>query len=151
MPSSAGTLPGKPAGFARRPEVWRSGDDYGVAGGDVENQPRCSAMHQVGQDPLVRQRSRAGGQANGAPIGVLLIAALRSGIADWEAAGPRQSCVGDNDKARVLLVDSNLQRQIVASDLPGASRASASRCRSTGQRSGFYQDRSGTLARVHAT
>jgi hypothetical protein len=57
--------------------------------------------------------------------------------------------VGDSDKARVLLVDSNL-RIIAASDGQGilSERISLSL---NGQRAGFYQDRSGTLVAFHAT
>ena len=88
----------------------------------------------------------AGGQANGAPIGVLAI------HFDWEpqaraiVQGVR---VGDSDKARVLLVDSNL-RVIAASDGQGilSERLSLSL---GGQRSGFYQERSGALVAFHAT
>src|SRR5437870_9564569 len=89
---------------------------------------------------------RASGKANGKPTGVLAI------HFDWEpqaraiVQGVR---VGDADKARVLLVDSNF-RVIAASDGKGilSERISLSL---NGQRSGFYQDRSGTMVAFHAT
>ncbi len=118
----------------------RSGDDY--VAGDVENQPLLGNAQVATYCASVR----AGGQANGAPSGVLAI------HFDWEAqarAIVQGVRVGDNDKARVLLVDSNF-RVIAASDGQGilSERISLSL---NGQRSGFYQDRSGTLVAFHAT
>ena len=57
--------------------------------------------------------------------------------------------VGAADKARVLLVDSNL-RVIAASDGKGLLSEQVSLAMN-GQRSGFYQDRSGALVAFHAT
>ena len=87
----------------------RSGDDY--AAGDVEAQPLLGNAQVVTYCASVR----AGGKANGAPIGMLAI------HFDWEpqaraiVQGVR---VGAADKARVLLVDSNF-RVIAASDGQG--------------------------------
>jgi hypothetical protein len=118
----------------------RSGDDY--VAGDVENQPLlgnaqvatyCFGVH-------------AGGAANGAPTGVLAI------HFDWEpqdraiVQGVR---VGHSDKARVLLVDSNL-RVIAASDGHGILTERLSLALK-GQRSGVLHDRSGALVAFHAT
>ena len=118
----------------------RSGDDY--VAGDVENQPLLGNAQVATYCASVR----AGGQANGAPIGVLAI------HFDWEAqarAIVQGVRVGDSDKARVLLVDSNF-RVIAASDGQGilSERVQLSL---NGQRSGFYQDRTGTLVAFHAT
>ena len=118
----------------------RSGDDY--VAGDVESQPLLGNAQVATYCASVR----AGGQANGAPIGVLAI------HFDWEAqarAIVQGVRVGDNDKARVLLVDSNF-RVIAASDGQGilSERVQLSL---NGQRSGFYQDRTGTLVAFHAT
>ena len=95
--------------------------------GDVENQPLLGNAQVATYCASVR----AGGQANGAPIGVLAI------HFDWEAqarAIVQGVRVGDSDKARVLLVDSNL-RVIAASDGQGilSERISISL---NGQRSG---------------
>jgi hypothetical protein len=124
----------------REARTLRSGDDY--VAGDVENQPLLGNAQVATYCASVR----AGGQANGAPIGVLAI------HFDWEpqaraiVQGVR---VGDGDKARVLLVDSNF-RVIASSDGQGilSERISLSL---NGQRSGFYQDRSGTMVAFHAT
>lgn len=124
----------------REARILRSGDDY--VAGDVENQPLLGNAQVATYCASVR----AGGAANGAPIGVLAI------HFDWErqaraiVQGVR---VGDGDKARVLLVDSNL-RVIAASDGQGilSERISLSL---NGQRSGFYHDRSGALVAFHAT
>ncbi|WFU37252.1 methyl-accepting chemotaxis protein [Bradyrhizobium sp. CB82] len=118
----------------------RSGDDY--VAGDVENQPLLGNAQVATYCASVR----AGGQANGAPIGVLAI------HFDWESqarAIVQGVRVGDSDKARVLLVDSNL-RVIAASDGQGilSERVSLSM---NGQRSGFYHDRRGALVAFHAT
>jgi hypothetical protein len=118
----------------------RSGDDY--VAGDVECQPLLGNAQVATYCASVR----ADGKANGAPIGVLAI------HFDWEpqaraiVQGVR---VGDNDKARVLLLDSNF-RVIAASD--GQSILSERVALSLdGKRSGFYHDRSGALIAFHAT
>ena len=124
----------------REARTLRSGDDY--VAGDVENQPLLGNAQVATYCASVR----AGGQANGTPIGVLAI------HFDWEpqaraiVQGVR---VGDSDKARVLLVDSNF-RVIAASDGQGilSERISLSL---NGERSGFYHDRSGTMIAFHAT
>ncbi|MGY4470039.1 hypothetical protein ACVWWK_005748 [Bradyrhizobium sp. LB9.1b] len=110
----------------REAKTLRSGDDY--VAGDVENQPLLGNAQVATYCASVR----AGGQANGAPIGVLAI------HFDWEAQarsivqGVR---VGDSDKARVLLVDSNL-RIIAASDGQGILSERV-RLSLNGQRSGL--------------
>jgi len=124
----------------REAKTLRSGDDY--VAGDVENQQLLGNAQVATYCASVR----AGGEANGAPIGVLAI------HFDWEpqaraiVQGVR---VGDSDRARVLLVDSNF-RVIAASDGQGilSERIALSL---NGQRSGFYQDRSGTMVAFHAT
>jgi hypothetical protein len=124
----------------REARTLRSGDDY--VAGDIENQ----ALLGNAQVATYCASVRAGGQASGAPIGVLAI------HFDWEpqaraiVQGVR---VGDIDKARVLLVDSDF-RIIAASDGQGilSERISLSL---GGQRSGFYHDRSGALVAFHAT
>jgi len=118
----------------------RSGDDY--VAGDVENQPLLGNA----QVATFCASVRAGGQANGAPVGVLAI------HFDWEpqaraiVQGVR---IGEHDRARVLLVDSNF-RVIAASDRQGilTERISLSL---NGQRSGFNQDRAGAMVAFHAT
>jgi hypothetical protein len=118
----------------------RSGDDY--VAGDVERQ----ALLGNAQVATYCASVRAGGKAQGQPIGVLAI------HFDWEpqahaiVQGVR---VGAADRARVLLVDSNL-RVIAASDGQGllTERVPLSL---EGRRSGFYHDRSGTLVAFHAT
>jgi hypothetical protein len=118
----------------------RSGDDY--IAGDVERQPLLGDAQVATYCASVR----ADGKALGKPIGVLAI------HFDWEpqaraiVQGVR---VGTDDKARVLLVDSNF-RVIAASDGQGllTERVSLSL---DGRRSGFYHDRSGALVAFHAT
>jgi hypothetical protein len=118
----------------------RSGDDY--VAGDVESQPLLGNAQVATYCASVRE----GGKANGKPTGVLAI------HFDWEpqaraiVQGVR---VGAADKARVLLVDSNF-RVIAASDGQGilSERISLSL---KGERSGFYQVRSGALIAFHAT
>ncbi|MFT4116507.1 methyl-accepting chemotaxis protein [Bradyrhizobium sp.] len=118
----------------------RSGDDY--VAGDIDSQPLLGNAQVATYCASVR----AGGQASGEPIGVLAI------HFDWEpqaraiVTGVR---VGDNDRARVLLVDSGF-RVIAASDGHGilSERLPLSL---NDQRSGFYRDRSGTLIAFHAT
>ena len=118
----------------------RSGDDY--VAGDVECQPLLGNAQVATYCASVR----SGGKANGKPTGVLAI------HFDWEpqaraiVEGVR---VGAADKARVLLVDSNC-RVIAASDGKGLLSEQVS-LSMNGQRSGFYQDRSGALIAFHAT
>lgn len=124
----------------REAKTLRSGDDY--VAGDIENQPLLGNAQVATYCASVR----AGGQAHGAPIGVLAI------HFDWEpqaraiVQGVR---VSEHDKARVLLVDSNF-RVIAASDGQGilSERVSLSM---NGERSGFYHDRTGSLVAFHAT
>lgn len=118
----------------------RSGDDY--VAGDVECQPLLGNAQVATYCASVR----AGGMADGNPIGVLAI------HFDWEAqarAIVQGVRVGAADKARVLLVDSSF-RVIAASDGRGllTERVPLSL---DGKRCGFYQDRSGTLVAFHAT
>jgi hypothetical protein len=118
----------------------RSGDDYVAS--DIECQPLLGNAQVATYCASVR----AEGKANGQPIGVLAI------HFDWEpqaraiVQGVR---VGSNDKARVLLVDSNF-RIIAASDGKGllTDRVQLSM---KGGRSGFYHERSGALVAYHAT
>ena len=118
----------------------RSGDDY--VAGDVECQPLLGDAQVATYCASVR----AGGKANGKPIGVLAI------HFDWQAQaraiveGVR---VGAADKARVLLVDSNF-RVIAASDGQGLLTERIPLALN-GRRSGFYHDRSGGLVAFHAT
>jgi len=118
----------------------RSGDDYVAS--DVECQPLLGNAQVATYCASVR----AEGKANGQPIGVLAI------HFDWEpqaraiVQGVR---VGANDKARVLLVDSNF-RVIAASDGQGllTERVQLSM---KGGHSGFYHDHAGGLIAYHAT
>ncbi|MBR0753861.1 methyl-accepting chemotaxis protein [Bradyrhizobium jicamae] len=118
----------------------RSGDDY--VAGDVECQPLLGQAQVATYCASVRD----GGKAHGRPTGVLAI------HFDWEpqaraiVQGVR---VGAADKARVLLVDSNF-RVIAASDGQGLLGERVS-LQLNGQRSGCYQDRSGSLVAFHAT
>jgi hypothetical protein len=118
----------------------RSGDDY--VAGDVESQPLLGNAQVATYCASVRQ----GGKADGKPTGVLAI------HFDWEpqaraiVQGVR---VGDADKARVLLVDSNF-RVIAASDGNGLLSEHI-QIALDGKRCGFYQDRSGKLVAFHAT
>jgi len=124
----------------REARALRSGDDYVAS--DIECQPLLGGAQVATYCASVR----AEGKANGRPIGVLAI------HFDWEpqaraiVQGVR---VGDHDKARVLLVDSNF-RVIAASDGKGllTERAQISM---KGARSGFYQDHAGGLVAYHAT
>ena len=118
----------------------RSGDDY--VAGDVEAQPLLGHAQVATYCASVR----AGGKANAAATGILAI------HFDWEAqarAIVQGVRVGAADKARVLLVDSHF-RVIAASDGQGilTERLQLSL---DGRRSGFYQDRTGTLVAFHAT
>jgi hypothetical protein len=117
-----------------------SGDDY--VAGDIECQPLLGDA----QVATYCARVRTDGKARGKPTGILAI------HFDWEpqaraiVSGVR---VGSADKARVLLVDSNF-RVIAASDGEGLLRERVP-LTLDGRRSGFYQDRSGTLVAFHAT
>lgn len=124
----------------REAKTLRSGDDY--VAGDIENQPLLGNAQVATYCASVR----AGGQAHGAPIGVLAI------HFDWEpqaraiVQGVR---VSENDNARVLLVDSHF-RIIAASDGQGILSERVSLA-TNGERSGFYHDRTGALVAFHAT
>jgi hypothetical protein len=116
-----------------------SGDDYVAS--DIECQPLLGNAQVATYCASVR----AEGKANGRPIGVLAI------HFDWEpqaraiVQGVR---VGDNDKARVLLVDSNF-RVIAASDGKGLLSEYVQLSTKNG-RCGFYHDRAGALIAYHA-
>jgi hypothetical protein len=117
----------------------RSGDDY--VAGDVERQPLLGNAQVATYCASVRE----GGSANGRPLGVLAI------HFDWEAQA-RAIVEGvrvNDDKARVLLVDSNY-RVIAASDGQGllTERIPLSL---NGKRSGFYTDHSGAQVAFHVT
>ncbi len=117
-----------------------SGDDY--IAGDVECQPLLGNAQVATYCASVR----ASGKAHGKPIGVLAI------HFDWEPQARtivQNVRVGADDKARVLLVDSNFQ-VIAASDGQGllSERVSLSL---DGRHSGFYHGRSGELVAFHAT
>src|SRR5882762_6206893 len=118
----------------------RSGDGY--VAGDVESQPLLGHAQVATYCASVR----AGGKANAAATGILAI------HFDWEAqarAIVQGVRVGAADKARVLLVDSHF-RVIAASDGQGILTERL-QLAVDGRRSGFYQDRSGTLVAFHAT
>jgi hypothetical protein len=118
----------------------RTGDDY--VAGDVERQPLLGDAQVATYCASVR----ADGKANGKPLGVLAI------HFDWESqarAIVQGVRVGAADRARVLLVDSNL-RVIAASDGQGLLSEWVP-LKLDGHRSGFYHDRSGALVAFHAT
>jgi hypothetical protein len=118
----------------------RSGDDY--VAGDVERQPLLGDAQVATYCASVR----ADGKANGKPLGVLAI------HFDWETqarAIVQGVRVGDADRARVLLVDSNF-RIIAASDGQGLLTERVP-LKLDNRRSGFYHDRSGALVAFHAT
>jgi len=117
----------------------RSGDDY--VAGDIERQPL------FGNAPVATYCAsvREGGHANGKPLGVLAI------HFDWETQA-RTIVEGirvDDDKARVLLVDSNF-RVIASSDGHGLLTERMP-LTLNGNRSGFYKDRSGLQVAFHLT
>jgi hypothetical protein len=117
-----------------------SGDDY--VAGDVECQPLLGNAQVATYCASVR----TDGKSRGKPTGVLAI------HFDWETqarAIVQGVRVGAADKARVLLVDSHF-RVIAASDGQGLLSERVSLALE-GRRSGFYQDRSGTLVAFHAT
>lgn len=117
-----------------------SGDDYVAS--DIECQPLLGNAQVATYCASVR----AEGKAHGKPLGVLAI------HFDWEpqaraiVQGVR---VGDSDKARVLLVDSNF-RVIAASDGKGLLSERVQLSMKSG-RCGFYHDHSGGLVAYHAT
>jgi hypothetical protein len=118
----------------------RSGDDY--VAGDVEYQSLLGNAQVATYCASVR----AGGKADGKPIGVLAI------HFDWESqarAIVQGVRVGAADRARVLLVDSNF-RVIAASDGQGLLTERVPLVLE-GRRNGFYHDRSGALVAFHAT
>jgi methyl-accepting chemotaxis protein-like sensor len=117
----------------------RSGDDY--VAGDIERQPL------LGNAPVATYCAsvREGGNANGKPIGVLAI------HFDWEtqARAIVEGIRVDDDKARVLLVDSKL-RIIAASDGRGLLTERVPLTQN-GSRSGVYTDPSGAQLAFHVT
>jgi hypothetical protein len=118
----------------------RSGDDY--VAGDVE----CQSLLGNAQVATYCASVRAGGKADGNPIGVLAI------HFDWESqarAIVQGVRVGAADRARVLLVDSNF-RVIAASDGKGLLTERVPLVLE-GRRNGFYHDRSGALVAFHTT
>jgi methyl-accepting chemotaxis protein-like sensor len=118
----------------------RSGDDY--VAGDVERQPLLGDAQVATYCASVR----ADGKASGKPLGVLAI------HFDWETqarAIVQGVRVGHADRARVLLVDSNL-RVIAASDGQGLLGERV-QLQLEGRDSGFYHDRSGALVAFHVT
>ncbi|QUS41898.1 methyl-accepting chemotaxis protein [Tardiphaga alba] len=123
----------------RDARILRSGDDY--TAGDVERQPLLGNAQVATYCASVRES----GKANGRPFGVLAI------HFDWEAQA-RAIVEGvrvDDDRTRVLLVDSNL-RVIAASDGQGLLSERLTLALN-GPRNGFYHDRSGSLIAFHAT
>jgi hypothetical protein len=117
----------------------RSGDDY--VAGDVERQPL------LGNAPVATYCAsvREGGNANGKPLGVLAI------HFDWEtqARAIVQGVRVDDDKARVLLVDSKF-RVIASSDGQGLLTEHVP-LTINGKSSGVYKDRSGAQVAFHLT
>ncbi|NVN88476.1 MAG: methyl-accepting chemotaxis protein [Rhodopseudomonas sp.] len=117
----------------------RSGDDY--VAGNVEQQPMLGGAQVATYCASVRE----GGKANGKPLGVLAI------HFDWQAQA-RAIVEGvrvDDDKARVLLVDSDF-RVIAASDGQGLLTERVP-LTLNGRRNGFYNDRTGAQVAFHAT
>jgi hypothetical protein len=114
----------------------RSGDDY--VAGDVERQPL------LGDAPVATYCAsvREGGNAHGKPLGVLAI------HFDWEtqARAIVEGIRVDDDKARVLLVDSKF-RIIASSDGQGLLTERMP-LTLNGSRSGSYKDRSGLQRRT---
>jgi Methyl-accepting chemotaxis protein (MCP) signalling domain len=115
----------------------QSGEDY--VAGDIERQPLLGNA----QTATYCASVRAGGNANGKPLGVLAI------HFDWEAQA-RAIVEGirvDDEKTRVLLVDSKF-RVIAASDGQGLL---SERVPLKGGGSGFYTDPSGLQVAFHLT
>jgi hypothetical protein len=117
----------------------RSGDEY--VAGDIERQPLLGDAPVATYCASVRQ----GGGAKGKPIGVLAI------HFDWETQA-RSIVEGvrvDDDKARVLLVDSKF-RVIASSDGQGVLTERMP-LKMDGGRSGSYKDHSGLQVAFHLT
>jgi hypothetical protein len=117
----------------------RSGDDY--VAGDVERQPL------LGNAPVATYCAsvREGGNAHGRPLGVLAI------HFDWETQA-RTIVEGvrvDDDKARVLLVDSKF-RVIASSDGQGLLTEHMP-LTVNGSKSGVYKDGAGPQVAFHLT
>ncbi|MDO9061004.1 MAG: methyl-accepting chemotaxis protein [Bradyrhizobium sp.] len=117
----------------------RSGDDY--VAGDIERQPL------LGDAPVATYCAsvREGGNARGKPLGILAI------HFDWEtqARAIVQGVRVDDDKARVLLVDSKF-RVIASSDEQGLLTERVP-LKLNGGRSGVYKDHAGTQTAFHLT
>jgi len=117
----------------------RSGDDY--VAGDIERQPR------LGNAPVATYCAsvREGGDANGRPLGVLAI------HFDWEtqARAIVEGVRVDDDKARVLVVDSKF-RVIASSDGQGLLTERVP-LTLKGGKSGVYKDTSGLQVAFHLT
>jgi hypothetical protein len=117
----------------------RTGDDY--VAGDIERQPL------LGNAPVATYCAsvREGGNANGKPLGVLAI------HFDWEtqARAIVEGIRVDDDKARVLLVDSKF-RVIASSDRKGLLTERVPLTQN-GRRSGVYKDHSGQQVAFHLT
>jgi hypothetical protein len=117
----------------------RSGDDY--VAGDVERQPL------LGNAPVATYCAsvREGGNANGKPLGILAI------HFDWEtqARAIVEGIRVDDDKARVLLVDSKF-RVIASSDGQGLLTERVP-LTLNGSRSGVCKHASGVQVAFHQT
>jgi hypothetical protein len=117
----------------------RSGDDY--VAGDIERQPL------LGNAPVATYCAsvREGGNANGKPLGILAI------HFDWEtqARAIVEGIRVDDDKARVLLVDSKF-RVIASSDGQGVLTERVPLTLNSG-RSGVYKHASGLQMAFHET
>jgi Methyl-accepting chemotaxis protein (MCP) signalling domain len=118
----------------------RTGDDY--IAGDVERQPL------LGQSQVATYCAtvRADGHPQGRPLGILAI------HFDWESqarAIVQGVRVGEDNGARVLLVDANF-RVIASSDGEGFLTERLPLALG-GRRSGYYQDGSGALVAFHAS
>ena len=117
----------------------RSGDDY--VAGDIERQPL------LGDAPVATYCAsvREGGNAHGRPLGVLAV------HFDWETQA-RTIVEGvrvDDDKARVLLVDSKF-RVIASSGGQGLLTERVPLTQKSGK-SGVYKDSSGLQVAFHLT
>jgi hypothetical protein len=117
----------------------RSGDDY--VAGDIERQPL------LGDAPVASYCAsvREGGNASGKPLGVLAI------HFDWETQA-RSIVEGvrvDDDKARVLLVDSKFR--VIASSDGQALLTEHLPLTQKGGKSGVYKDTSGLQVAFHLT
>ncbi|MGA2290215.1 MAG: methyl-accepting chemotaxis protein [Bradyrhizobium sp.] len=117
----------------------RSGDEY--VAGDIERQPL------LGNAPVATYCAsvRKGGDANGQLLGVLAI------HFDWEtqARAIVEGVRVDDDKARVLLVDSKF-RVIASSDGQGLLTERIP-LKLDGGRGGIYKDHSGSQVAFHLT